>query len=188
MLLSSSCVPALAQLLFLPWFPESPRYLLIDRGDELSCAKGNIQHLYFLFSRRVQWLYWASDSAFIFIHTAQLYHLVLFGSCFSSSELIWKKGLWSSGVCNGLWTKLYYPYSDVSSLIGAWSWLLLVESSLSGSSKLLLQRSTFALRRQIVTWDIFNHEDFKGTDAVYSLRPLVTILVWDPNHFWLYLP
>lgn len=41
LLLSSSCVPAFAQLLFLPWFPESPRYLLIDRGDELSCAKGN---------------------------------------------------------------------------------------------------------------------------------------------------
>ncbi|OXB64703.1 hypothetical protein ASZ78_008779 [Callipepla squamata] len=39
LLLSSSCVPAFAQLLFLPWFPESPRYLLIDRGDELSCAK-----------------------------------------------------------------------------------------------------------------------------------------------------
>ncbi|KAF2978539.1 hypothetical protein EK904_013396 [Melospiza melodia maxima] len=39
LLLSSSCIPALAQLLFLPWFPESPRYLLIDRGDELSCAK-----------------------------------------------------------------------------------------------------------------------------------------------------
>ncbi|NXL35927.1 GTR11 protein, partial [Glaucidium brasilianum] len=39
LLLSSSCFPAFAQLLFLPWFPESPRYLLIDRGDELSCAK-----------------------------------------------------------------------------------------------------------------------------------------------------
>ncbi|KAM6052089.1 solute carrier family 2, facilitated glucose transporter member 11-like isoform 3-T3 [Chlamydotis macqueenii] len=39
LLLSSSCFPAFAQLLFLPWFPESPRYLLIDRGDELSCAR-----------------------------------------------------------------------------------------------------------------------------------------------------
>ncbi|KAM8993271.1 solute carrier family 2, facilitated glucose transporter member 11-like isoform 6-T6 [Ara ararauna] len=39
LLLSSSCLPAFAQLLFLPWFPESPRYLLIDRGDELSCVK-----------------------------------------------------------------------------------------------------------------------------------------------------
>uniref|UniRef100_A0A8C6ZB69 Solute carrier family 2, facilitated glucose transporter member 11-like n=1 Tax=Nothoprocta perdicaria TaxID=30464 RepID=A0A8C6ZB69_NOTPE len=39
LLLSSSCFPAFAQLAFLPWFPESPRYLLIDRGDELSCVK-----------------------------------------------------------------------------------------------------------------------------------------------------
>nr|XP_025967430.1 solute carrier family 2, facilitated glucose transporter member 11-like isoform X2 [Dromaius novaehollandiae] len=39
LLLSSSCFPAFAQLVFLPWFPESPRYLLIDRGDELSCVK-----------------------------------------------------------------------------------------------------------------------------------------------------
>ncbi|KAG6933033.1 solute carrier family 2, facilitated glucose transporter member 11-like, partial [Chelydra serpentina] len=38
-LLSSSCFPALAQLFFLPWFPESPRYLLIDRGDEMKCTK-----------------------------------------------------------------------------------------------------------------------------------------------------
>ncbi|TFK14167.1 lysosomal amino acid transporter 1-like protein [Platysternon megacephalum] len=37
-LLSSSCFPALAQLFFLPWFPESPRYLLIDRGDEMKCT------------------------------------------------------------------------------------------------------------------------------------------------------
>ncbi|NXX94450.1 GTR11 protein, partial [Centropus bengalensis] len=39
LLLSSSCFPAFAQLVLLPWFPESPRYLLIDRGDELSCAR-----------------------------------------------------------------------------------------------------------------------------------------------------
>ncbi|XP_014374128.2 solute carrier family 2, facilitated glucose transporter member 11-like [Alligator sinensis] len=39
LLLSSSCFPAFAQLLFLPWFPESPRYLLIDRGDEIKCTK-----------------------------------------------------------------------------------------------------------------------------------------------------
>uniref|UniRef100_A0A674JHE9 Solute carrier family 2, facilitated glucose transporter member 5 n=1 Tax=Terrapene triunguis TaxID=2587831 RepID=A0A674JHE9_9SAUR len=44
-LLSSSCFPALAQLFFLPWFPESPRYLLIDRGDEMKCTKGKLQHL-----------------------------------------------------------------------------------------------------------------------------------------------
>ncbi|XP_066466071.1 solute carrier family 2, facilitated glucose transporter member 11-like [Tiliqua scincoides] len=38
-LLSSSCFPAFIQLLTLPWFPESPRYLCIDRGDEMRCIK-----------------------------------------------------------------------------------------------------------------------------------------------------
>ncbi|XP_048412514.1 solute carrier family 2, facilitated glucose transporter member 11b isoform X4 [Stegostoma tigrinum] len=33
-LLSSSCIPAVLQLLLLPWFPESPRYLFIDKGEE----------------------------------------------------------------------------------------------------------------------------------------------------------
>ncbi|XP_062890222.1 solute carrier family 2, facilitated glucose transporter member 11b [Mobula hypostoma] len=33
-LLSTICVPALLQLLLLPWCPESPRYLLIDKGLE----------------------------------------------------------------------------------------------------------------------------------------------------------
>ncbi|TKS90141.1 Solute carrier family 2, facilitated glucose transporter member 11 [Collichthys lucidus] len=32
-LLASNALPGLIQLLTLPWFPESPRYLLIDRGD-----------------------------------------------------------------------------------------------------------------------------------------------------------
>ncbi|KAM6111837.1 solute carrier family 2, facilitated glucose transporter member 11 [Pterocles gutturalis] len=36
-LLASNVVPALIQLTALPWLPESPRYLLIDRGDEESC-------------------------------------------------------------------------------------------------------------------------------------------------------
>ncbi|NXH38773.1 GTR11 protein, partial [Dicaeum eximium] len=36
-LLASNVVPALIQLTVLPWFPESPRYLLIDRGDKESC-------------------------------------------------------------------------------------------------------------------------------------------------------
>ncbi|NXL61111.1 GTR11 protein, partial [Chordeiles acutipennis] len=36
-LLASNAVPALIQLTSLPWFPESPRYLLIDRGDTESC-------------------------------------------------------------------------------------------------------------------------------------------------------
>ncbi|XP_025971816.2 solute carrier family 2, facilitated glucose transporter member 11-like isoform X1 [Dromaius novaehollandiae] len=37
LLLASNLVPALIQLMALPWFPESPRYLLIDRGDKESC-------------------------------------------------------------------------------------------------------------------------------------------------------
>lgn len=39
-LLSTTCIPAFLQLLILPWFPESPRYLLIDKGDEEGCKKG----------------------------------------------------------------------------------------------------------------------------------------------------
>ncbi|KAJ3604183.1 hypothetical protein NHX12_028924 [Muraenolepis orangiensis] len=39
-LLSTTCIPAIMQLLFLPFFPESPRYLLIDRGDEAACDNG----------------------------------------------------------------------------------------------------------------------------------------------------
>ncbi|XP_061673485.1 solute carrier family 2, facilitated glucose transporter member 11b [Syngnathoides biaculeatus] len=38
-LLSTTCIPALIQLLMLPWFPESPRFLLIDRGDYEGCKK-----------------------------------------------------------------------------------------------------------------------------------------------------
>ncbi|XP_047447425.1 solute carrier family 2, facilitated glucose transporter member 11b isoform X2 [Mugil cephalus] len=38
-LLSTTCIPAFMQLLILPWFPESPRYLLIDRRDEDGCKK-----------------------------------------------------------------------------------------------------------------------------------------------------
>ncbi|TNN84367.1 Solute carrier family 2, facilitated glucose transporter member 11 [Liparis tanakae] len=33
----SNAIPGLVQLLTLPWFPESPRYLLIDRGDKEAC-------------------------------------------------------------------------------------------------------------------------------------------------------
>ncbi|XP_013869860.1 solute carrier family 2, facilitated glucose transporter member 11 [Austrofundulus limnaeus] len=43
LLLSTTCIPAFLQLLFLPWFPESPRYLLIDKGDEEGCKKALIQ-------------------------------------------------------------------------------------------------------------------------------------------------
>ncbi|KAK0142070.1 Solute carrier family 2, facilitated glucose transporter member 11 [Merluccius polli] len=38
-LLSTTCIPAILQLLSLPFFPESPRYLLIDRGDKNGCEK-----------------------------------------------------------------------------------------------------------------------------------------------------
>ncbi|KAK3539230.1 hypothetical protein QTP86_031269 [Hemibagrus guttatus] len=38
LLLISPCVPAVLQLIFLPQFPESPRFLLIDRDDEVSCT------------------------------------------------------------------------------------------------------------------------------------------------------
>ncbi|XP_061624150.1 solute carrier family 2, facilitated glucose transporter member 11b isoform X2 [Phyllopteryx taeniolatus] len=38
-LLATTCIPAFMQLLILPWFPESPRFLLIDRGDYGGCKK-----------------------------------------------------------------------------------------------------------------------------------------------------
>ncbi|XP_061762438.1 solute carrier family 2, facilitated glucose transporter member 11-like isoform X2 [Nerophis ophidion] len=38
-LLSTTGIPAIMQLLTLPWFPESPRFLLIDRGDDEGCKK-----------------------------------------------------------------------------------------------------------------------------------------------------
>ncbi|XP_028313561.1 solute carrier family 2, facilitated glucose transporter member 11b [Gouania willdenowi] len=38
-LLSTVSIPALLQLVTLPWFPESPRYLLIDKGDKEACQK-----------------------------------------------------------------------------------------------------------------------------------------------------
>ncbi|XP_070760323.1 solute carrier family 2, facilitated glucose transporter member 11b [Enoplosus armatus] len=38
-LLSTTCIPAFLQLLIFPWFPESPRYLFIDRGDVEGCKK-----------------------------------------------------------------------------------------------------------------------------------------------------
>ncbi|XP_078083063.1 solute carrier family 2, facilitated glucose transporter member 11b isoform X4 [Mustelus asterias] len=38
-LLSTSCIPAMLQLLLLPWFPESPRYLFIDRKEEMKALQ-----------------------------------------------------------------------------------------------------------------------------------------------------
>ncbi|XP_063050385.1 solute carrier family 2, facilitated glucose transporter member 11-like [Engraulis encrasicolus] len=43
LLLSSGCIAAVLQLISLPWFPESPRYLLIDKEDEMACDKALIQ-------------------------------------------------------------------------------------------------------------------------------------------------
>lgn len=40
LLLASCLVPGLLQLAFLPLLPESPRYLLIDRGDTQACLAG----------------------------------------------------------------------------------------------------------------------------------------------------
>ncbi|XP_043925677.1 solute carrier family 2, facilitated glucose transporter member 11-like [Protopterus annectens] len=37
LLLSSCCIPAIIQLISLPWLPESPRHLLIDKNNELKC-------------------------------------------------------------------------------------------------------------------------------------------------------
>ncbi|XP_043925676.1 solute carrier family 2, facilitated glucose transporter member 11-like [Protopterus annectens] len=37
LLLSSCCIPAIIQLISLPWFPESPRHLLIDKNNVLEC-------------------------------------------------------------------------------------------------------------------------------------------------------
>lgn len=79
-MLSSSCFPAFAQLLFLPWFPESPRYLLIDRGDELGCTEGNAQCSQFpCILRRAQFVSGVPGPALIFVNTARLYLLVHFG-------------------------------------------------------------------------------------------------------------
>ncbi|MFT7808452.1 solute carrier family 2, facilitated glucose transporter member 11-like isoform X2 [Arapaima gigas] len=38
-LLSTPCIPAVLQLFILPWCPESPRYLLIDKGNDIACRK-----------------------------------------------------------------------------------------------------------------------------------------------------
>ncbi|CAF96999.1 unnamed protein product [Tetraodon nigroviridis] len=38
-LLASNALPGLIQLFTLPWFPKSPRYLLIDRGDRAACVR-----------------------------------------------------------------------------------------------------------------------------------------------------
>lgn len=38
--MAANAIPALIQLLTLPFFPDSPRYLLIDKKDKEGCIKG----------------------------------------------------------------------------------------------------------------------------------------------------
>lgn len=40
LMLGLTGIPALIELLLLPFFPESPRYMLIQRGDEDTAKKG----------------------------------------------------------------------------------------------------------------------------------------------------
>lgn len=42
-LLSFSGFVALIQLLFLPFFPESPPYLFLQKGDKDGCLKGKVK-------------------------------------------------------------------------------------------------------------------------------------------------
>lgn len=39
-MLSFTGIPAAIQLMLLPFFPESPRYMLIQKGDEKTARKG----------------------------------------------------------------------------------------------------------------------------------------------------
>lgn len=61
-LLASNAIPGFIQLLTLPWFPESPRYLLIDRGDKEACINGGYCEKVLKYSFNV--LYW-SFSVFV---------------------------------------------------------------------------------------------------------------------------
>lgn len=40
LMLGLTGIPALIELLLLPFFPESPRYMLIQKGDENTAKKG----------------------------------------------------------------------------------------------------------------------------------------------------
>lgn len=44
LMLGLTAIPALIELLLLPFFPESPRYMLIQRGDEKTARKGKKRH------------------------------------------------------------------------------------------------------------------------------------------------
>lgn len=52
-LLAANAVPVLVQLLTLPFFPDSPRYLLIDQKDKEACIKGKeMSHKSFISGKR----------------------------------------------------------------------------------------------------------------------------------------
>lgn len=49
MMLSLSLIPALTQYVILPFCPESPRYLLINRQEEIKAKSGRFHSLDLLF-------------------------------------------------------------------------------------------------------------------------------------------
>ena len=49
LLLSLTIIPAIFQVLTLPFCPESPKFLLLDKDDEMAANKGK-KYFYFLFS------------------------------------------------------------------------------------------------------------------------------------------
>lgn len=44
LMLALTGIPAVIELVFLPFFPESPRYMLIQKGDEEKARKGKLQN------------------------------------------------------------------------------------------------------------------------------------------------
>lgn len=76
-LLASNAIPGIIQLLTLPWFPESPRYLLIDRGDKEGCINGG---------------YWDMSAWFIHAGSRQ-FHDVSEESAFNCTEAFVNKAL-----------------------------------------------------------------------------------------------
>lgn len=57
-LLAANALPALVQLLTLPFFPDSPRYLLIDKKDKEGCIKGEeMGHKSFISGKREKYSY-----------------------------------------------------------------------------------------------------------------------------------
>lgn len=66
-------VPALLQLCVLPFLPESPRYLLMERKDEAGAEKGTVNYC-------ITWLFWMkhrskhTDAVHICKHTHKRVH------------------------------------------------------------------------------------------------------------------